>query len=95
MNTSLKNFFLVPFLIAGLGLILAAPAEAHRQFFVRKFRPRIPPASLNNSAGNTFQYTNAANLSDDKTYLPLCGTTATFFTTSNGWTASLNVNIAA
>src|SRR5665213_83101 len=62
------------------------------------FGPQVqstPSASITYDSGtDAFQYTDAANLSDDRTYLPLSGTAATFLTVSNGWTASFTVNIS-
>ena len=43
----------------------------------------------------TFQYTDAANASEDDAYLPLVGTAATSITASNDWSAAISVNISA
>jgi hypothetical protein len=95
MKPSLKTFFLMPLLIAGLGLMLTGQVTA--QTFT--FGPQVqstPSASITyNSGTGTFQYTDAANSTEDYAYLPLIGTAATSITTTNGWTASINVNLSA
>jgi len=48
-----------------------------------------------NSGTGTFQYTDAANPSSDTASLPLTGNAASFITSTNGWHASLTVNVAA
>jgi hypothetical protein len=94
LKTCVKNLFLLPALVAGLGLILAAPAQAPYTF-----GPQVQStntASITyNSETSVFQYTNVANLSNDFAGLPLTGNAAAFITTSNGWTASLTANLAA
>jgi hypothetical protein len=48
-----------------------------------------------NSGANTFQYTDAPNLSADFAGLPLAGNAAAFITTTNEWTAWLSANLSA
>jgi sugar lactone lactonase YvrE len=48
-----------------------------------------------NSGTGVFQYTDTSNLSADFAGLILTGNAATFITTTNGWTASLAVNLSA
>jgi uncharacterized repeat protein (TIGR03803 family) len=55
-----------------------------------------PSASITYYSGtNAFQYTDMANLSDDYAALSLAGNAATFITATNGWTASITVNLSA
>jgi PKD repeat protein len=55
-----------------------------------------PSASITYDSGTgTFQYTDAANSTDDSAKILLTGTAATLITTSNNWTTSLTANISA
>ena len=95
MRTSLRNLHILPALIAGLGLILSGRAAAQTYTFGPEVQT-TPSANITYSSGTgVFQYTDAANLSDDYAGLPLTGNAATFVTTSHGWTASLTVNLSA
>jgi len=94
MKSVKKNVFLLPALIAGLGLIPAAPAQAQYTF-----GPQIQStntASITyNSGTDTFQYTDTNNLSADSAGLPLAGNAAAHVTTTNAWTAALTPDLAA
>jgi len=95
MKTSPKNFFLLPASIACIGLMLTGRVTAQTYTFCTQVQS-TPSASITyNSGTGTFTYTDAANSTEDFAYLPLCGTTATFITTSNGWTASFTANVSA
>ena len=95
MKTCIKNLFLLLALIAGLGWILAGRVTAQTYTF-GSGNQSTPSASITyNSGTGAFQYTDAANSTKDTASLRLTGTAAALITTSNGWTASLNVNIAA
>ncbi len=48
-----------------------------------------------NSATGAFQYTDAANPTNDTASVPLTGTAASFITSTNGWHVSVTVNLAA
>jgi hypothetical protein len=95
MKTSIKNLFLLPTLIASLSLILAGRVTAQTYAFGPEVTTTNTASIIYNSDSNTFQYTNAANSVNENVYLPLTGTAATFITTTNGWTASINVNLSA
>jgi hypothetical protein len=95
MKASLKQFFLLPALIAGLGLMLTGRVTAQTFTFGPQVQTTDSASITYDPVTNTFQYTDAANSSSDFAYLPLSGTAAAFITTSNGWTASLTVNISA
>src|ERR1035438_3010177 len=93
MRTPTKHLFLLPTLIAGLGLILAAPAQA-QYIFAPEVQSTNTASITYNSGTGTFQYTDTNNLSADFAGLPLAGNAAAFITTSNGWTASLTANLS-
>lgn len=79
-----------------LFIATATTQFAHAQYTFGPQMQSTNTASVTyNSGSNTFQYTDAANSSDDSAHLPLTGTAATFVTTSNDWTASLAANISA
>jgi hypothetical protein len=63
------------------------------------FGPQIqstPSASITyNSGTDAFQYTGAADSTDDHAYLPLIDGAAALITTSNAWSVSLAVNLSA
>ena len=94
MKTVKKNLFLLPALIAGLGLIQATPVQAQYTF-----GPQVQStntASITyNSGADMFQYTDTSNLSADSAGLPLAGNAAACITTSNAWTASFTPNLTA
>lgn len=95
MKIHIKNPFHLPLLIAGLGLLISNKVMAQPYTFGSEGQSTNTASITYNSGTGTFQYTNAANLSYDDAYLPLAGTAATFITTSNGWTATLAVNLSA
>ena len=90
----LKNLFLSPALIAGLSLLLVDRVEAQYTFGPEVQSTNTASITYDSGTG-TFQYTDAANSTEDHAYLPLTGTASTFITTTNGWTASINVTISA
>src|ERR1017187_4189262 len=95
MKTCIKNLFLLPTLIAGLGLMMTGQVTAQPYTFGPQVQS-IPSAGITYKFGNnTFQYTDAANSSWDSARLPLNGTASTLITTTNDWTASLTPNISA
>jgi hypothetical protein len=94
MKTRIKNLFLLPVLIAGLGLILAGRAMAQPYTFGSEFQSTNTASITYNSTTGVFQYTDTANLSDDIAGLPLTGNAATIITNSNGWSASLTANLS-
>ena len=95
MKTSPKNFVLLAMLIAGLGLLLVDRVAAQTYTFGPQIQS-TPSASITYDSGTgTFQYTDAANSSDDYAGLPLSGNAATYITISNGWTASITANLYA
>jgi hypothetical protein len=94
MGSVEKNLFLLPTLIAGLGLILAAPAQAQYTFGPQVQSTNTASITYNSGTG-TFQYTDAANSSDDTASLPLTGNAASFIASTNGWHASVTANVSA
>jgi hypothetical protein len=82
-----------------LFIVMASMAAAHFAHGQYTFGPQVQTtntASITYNSGNgAFQYTDAANSSDDFAYLPLTGTAAAFITISNEWTVSITVNLAA
>jgi hypothetical protein len=94
MRSVKKNVFLLPALIAGLGLIPAAPAQAQYTFGPQVQSTNTASITYNSGTG-TFQYTDTNNLSADSAGLPLAGNAAAFITTSNGWAVSLTANLSA
>jgi hypothetical protein len=73
----------------------AGPLAAQTFTFGLEVQSTPSDSITNNSGTGAFQYTDAANSTEDYAYLPLTGTASTFITTANGWTASINVNLAA
>jgi len=94
MNKSLKHFIILPTVIAGFVLILAAPAQAQYTFAPQVQSTNTASITYNSGTG-MFQYTDTNNLSVDSAGLALAGNAANFITASNGWTASLTVNLSA
>ena len=92
---NIKNPFPLPALMAGLGLILVGGVAAQPYTFGPQVQSTNTANITYNSGTGTFQYTDAANASDDFAGLPLTGTAAAYITASNGWTASLTVNLSA
>jgi hypothetical protein len=91
-KTRIKDAFLLPLLLAGASLILPSPVTA-QCIFGPQVRRNF--ASITNYPGTcSFQFTNAANPTEDYAYLPLAGAAPSFVTTSSNWTASLAVNIS-
>jgi tetrahydromethanopterin S-methyltransferase subunit E len=81
-------------LIAGFSLILATSAQAQYTFGPQVQSTNTASITYNSGTG-AFQYTDTSNLSADFAGLILTGNAATFITTTNGWTASLAVNLSA
>jgi hypothetical protein len=89
-----KNVFLLPALIAGLGLIPAAPAQAQYTFGPQVQSTNTASITYNFGTG-MFQYTDTNNVSADSAGLPLAGNAAAEITTTNAWTASFTPNLTA
>jgi len=94
MKTSLRKPYILPALIAWLGLILAAQATAQPYTFGPEFQSTKTASITYNSGTGTFQYTDTANPSLDDAAIFLAGTAADFIATSNGWIASLTINLS-
>jgi hypothetical protein len=94
MKPQVKKLFLLPVLMAGLGLILATRVAAQTFSFGPQVQSTNTASIIYDSGTGTFQYTDAANVSDDFADLHLTGNAATHITTSNGWTASLTANLS-
>ena len=77
-----------------LVLLACMTGNAHAQFTFGTESQTTSTANLITN-GVTFQYTDVADSTRDEAYVPLTGNPATYITTTNGWIASLNVNISA
>jgi sugar lactone lactonase YvrE len=75
-------------------MILAAPSQAQYTFGPQIQSTNTASITYNSGTGE-FQYTDTNNLSADFAGLPLAGNAAALITTTNGWTASLAVNLSA
>jgi len=88
---------------ATLGTNALQPVEPWNFFLAEvasyTFGPEFPSTNTANltrdPVSGTFQYTDAANPTEDHAYLPLTGAAAALINSSNGWTASLTVNLTA
>lgn len=95
ITTSRGIVYILPVLIAGLGLVLAGRVAA-QTYTWGPVSSNTPSASITYDPGTgLFQYTDVANVHDDDAALPLNGTAAAFITASTGWTALLTVNLSA
>ena len=94
MKIRLKALFLLRALPAGFGLIPAASSQAQYTFGTQVQSTNTASITYNSGTG-TFQYTDAANASDDTASLPLTGNAASLITSTNGWHASVTVTVSA
>ena len=82
------------FLATACAVLLAPSAKAQTYTFGPP-GSSTPSASITYDSGTgMFQYTDAANSWEDYAEIPLAGPVAPFVTTTNGWTASLTVNLS-
>ena len=95
MKTQIQNRFLLPVLTVGLGLILAGRLAAQTYTFGTEFQTTNTASITFNSGTGMFQYTDAANSSDDDASLPLTGNAANLITSASGWHASVTINVSA
>jgi len=90
-----KKLFLLPAQLAGASLLLAGPLRAQTYTFGPQVQTTNTASITYDSGTGRFQYTDAANLSDDSASIPLTGNAANLIISSNGWHASVAVNVSA
>jgi len=90
-----RSQFLLPALTAGVSLLPAGRVMAQTYTFGTQVQSTNTASITYNSGTGTFQYTDAPNSSADTASIPLAGNTANLITSSNGWHASVTVNISA
>ena len=93
VKTKLRYLFVA--LTAGLGLMLAGRLMAQTYTFGTQVQSTNTASITYNSGTGLFQYTDAANSSEDTASLPLTGSTTNLITSTNGWHASVTINISA
>jgi hypothetical protein len=89
-----ENRFLLSAALAGLGWFLTPSAQAQYTFGAQVQSTNTASITYSSATG-AFQYTDAANLSDDTASVPLTGSYAGLITSSSGWHASLTMTVAA
>jgi hypothetical protein len=94
MNSHIKTLFFLPTLIAGFGLAPVGLVVAQPYTFGSEVKTTSTGSLTYNPGTGAFQFTNGVG-SAGYAYLPLTGSAASLIAASNGWTASLAVNITA
>jgi hypothetical protein len=82
-------------LILALGLMPAGPVLAQTYTFGMETQSTNTASITYNSGTGQFQYTDAANLTDDHASIPLTGGAAGFITATSSWHASVSINVSA
>jgi hypothetical protein len=95
MKTRIKELFLLSTLITGPGGLLCDRMEAQTYTFGTQVQSTNTASMTYNSGTGEFNYTDAANDSDDKASVPLTGSAASLISSANSWHASLTVNVSA